>query len=168
MLPVTPRPHEPRRMRLQRATIDLSFVSARTVGREALESSSADFQTAARPSQLPTRVAFGHEKSPMSLWHRALRSSVRFLGRASTAQRMRGQFIRRLTGDATFGSLFVRRIYPQSQHCRFPRFVLTQLLPRWEADLLDGPYPQKVRQEFGPLKLFDAQASGIIPSCLNA
>ena len=43
------------------------FVSARTVGREALESSSAAFQTAARPSQLPTQVEFGNEKSPMSL-----------------------------------------------------------------------------------------------------
>jgi hypothetical protein len=35
--------------------------------------------------------------------------------RASTAQRMRGQRIRRLTGEATFGSLFFR-IYQQSQH----------------------------------------------------
>ncbi len=47
--------------------IDERAVSARKVGREALESSSAAFQTAARPSQLPTRVVIGHEKSPMSL-----------------------------------------------------------------------------------------------------
>ena len=47
--------------------IDERAVSARTVGREALESSSAAFQTAARQSQLPTRFAFRHEKSPMSL-----------------------------------------------------------------------------------------------------
>ena len=36
--------------------IDERAVSARTVGREALESSSAAFQTAARPSQLPTQT----------------------------------------------------------------------------------------------------------------
>jgi hypothetical protein len=41
---------------------------------------------------------------------------------------MRGQRIRRLTGDATFGSLFIGRIYPQSQHCRFSPFHLTAAL----------------------------------------
>jgi len=35
---------------------------------------------------------------------------------------MRGQRIRRLTGDATFGSLFFR-IYPQSQHGWIPLLV---------------------------------------------
>jgi hypothetical protein len=42
----------------------------RKVGREVLESSSADFQSAANPSQLPTHDREGHrdqnEKSPMS------------------------------------------------------------------------------------------------------
>lgn len=38
------------------------------------------------------------------------------------------QWKRRLTGEATFGSLFVR-IYPQSQHGHFPRFKRTRSLP---------------------------------------
>jgi hypothetical protein len=47
------------------------------------------------------------------------------LDRASTAQRMRGQRIRRLAGEATFGSLFAYRTRPQNQHWRCPRFNLT-------------------------------------------
>ena len=50
------------------------------------------------------------------------------LGRGSTAQRMRGQRIRRLTGDATFAS-FAYQTRPQNQHWRYPRSNLTQLLP---------------------------------------
>jgi hypothetical protein len=54
-----------------------------------------------------------------------LGSSVRFPGRSSTAQRwlmatQRGQKVRRLTGEATFGSWFVSRIYPPSRHGWFP------------------------------------------------
>jgi len=41
---------------------------------------------------------------------------------------MRELRIRRLTGEATFGSLFDGRIYPQSQHCRFSPFHLTAAL----------------------------------------
>jgi hypothetical protein len=48
-------------------TCALASQPARTVGREALESSSAALQTAARPSQLPTQFANSHEKSPVSL-----------------------------------------------------------------------------------------------------
>ena len=44
-----------------------SQISARTAGREALESSSPGFQPSATPSQLPTRMVIGHEKSPLSL-----------------------------------------------------------------------------------------------------
>jgi hypothetical protein len=68
------------------------------------------------------------------------------LGRASTAQRMRGQLIHRITGEATFGSLFVCRFYPQSQHGWFPYFNLIRLLPQ-TADCLDESPSLKVRKQ---------------------
>ena len=40
----------------------------RRVGREALESSSAVLQTAARPSQLPTRDGIGRECDERTAW----------------------------------------------------------------------------------------------------
>lgn len=45
-----------------------SQIPARTVGREALESSSAVLQTAARPSQLPTRDGDGRERDELTTW----------------------------------------------------------------------------------------------------
>jgi hypothetical protein len=91
----------------------------REVGREVLESSSADFQSAANPSQLPTHDLFGaygsgqepivnsilraiwllvpdpfspsqNEKSPMSQRHRALEVFSEY-GQASQAQNLSGE-----------------------------------------------------------------------------
>jgi hypothetical protein len=80
-------------------------------------------------------------------------SSVRTLGRASTAhcssigiQRdlpLIGQ--RRLTGDATLASLFVGRIYPQSQHGRFPRSNQSHHFQG--RRMLDGSTSNKVHEE---------------------
>jgi hypothetical protein len=48
----------------------------RRVGREALESSSAVLQTAARPSQLPTPGGFGRERDERATWANEKRPGV--------------------------------------------------------------------------------------------
>src|SRR5438128_11755681 len=73
--------------------IDERAVSARPVGREALESSSAAFQTAARPSQLPTQT-----KKPDVAVTPGFVKLRSVLGRAATAPRMPCTRSHRLTG----------------------------------------------------------------------
>ncbi len=73
----------------------LCAYSERQVGREALESSSAVLQTAARPSQLPAHVVVRARKDPMPC-DTGLRLIPCRIDQVSQAQRHRGQRIRRL------------------------------------------------------------------------
>ena len=73
----------------------LCAYAERQVGREALESSSAVLQTAARPSQLPAHVVVRARKNPMPC-DTGLRLIPFGIDQVSQAQRHRGQRICRL------------------------------------------------------------------------